>query len=99
MKDLNTLTNEHATIKKLSRKEIKLRDKPWINNRILKMMRIRDRVLKKLKKKATDDNLKLCKKFRNRVANEIKESKTRYLHNYVSTNSQNMKKLWSGIKT
>ena len=99
LKDLNTLTNEHAPIKKLSRKEIKLRDKPWINNRILKMMRIRDRVLKKLKKKATDDNLKLYKKFRNRVANEIKESKTRYFHNYFSTNSQNMKKLWSGIKT
>ena len=61
LQDLSTLTNKHAPIKKQSRKEIKLKDKPWINNRIQNMMRIRDRVLLKLKKQATDDNLKLYK--------------------------------------
>ena len=46
LKDLNTLTNQHAPIKRRSRKEMKLKDKPWINNRIReKMMRIRDRIL------------------------------------------------------
>ena len=99
LKDLNTLTNKHAPIKRRSRKEMKLKDKPWINNRILKMMRIRDRILQKLKKQQNPDNLKLYKKFRNRVSNELKESKAQYFHNYFSTNSQNMKKLWSGIKT
>ena len=99
LKDLNTLTNKHAPIKRRSRKEMKLKDKPWINNRMLKMMRIRDRILQKLKKQQTPDNLKLYKKFRNRVSNELKESKACYFHNYFSTNSQNMKKLWSGIKT
>ena len=99
LNDLTSLTKKHAPIKKRSRKEMKLKDKPWINNRIQKMMRIRDRVLLKLKKKASDDNRNLYKKFRNRVTNEIKESKARYFHNYFSTNSQNMKKLWSGIKT
>ena len=78
---------------------MKLKDKPWINNRILKMMRIRDRILQKLKKQQTHDNFKLYKKFRNRVSNELKESKVRYFHNYFSINSQNMKKMWSGIKT
>ena len=78
---------------------MKLKDKPWINSRIQKMIRIRDRVLLKLKNKASDDNRNLYKKFRNRVSNEIKENKARYFHNYFSTNSQNMKKLWSGIKT
>ena len=99
LKDLTSLTNKHAPMKKRSRKEMKLKDKPWINSKILKMMRIRDRILQKLKKKQTDDNIKLYKKFRNRVSNELKESKARYFHNYFSTNSQNMKKLWSGIKT
>ena len=96
---LTSLTKKHAPIKKRSRKEMKLKDKPWINNRIQKMMRIRDRVLLKLKKEASHDNRNLYKKFRNRVCNEIKESKARYFHNYFSTNSQNMKNLWSGIKT
>ena len=88
LKDLNTLTNKDAPIKRRSRKEMKLKDKPWINNRILKMMRIRDRILQKLKKQQTPDNLKLYKKFRNRVPNELKECKARYFHNYFSTNSQ-----------
>ena len=57
------------------------------------MMRIRDRVLLKLKKNATDDNLKLYKQFRNRVSNEIKRSKESYFHNIFSTNTQNMKKI------
>ena len=78
---------------------MKLKDKPWINSKIQKMMRIRDRILQKLKKQQTDDNLKLYKEFRNRVSNELKESKARYYHNYFSTNSNIMKKLWSGIKT
>ena len=91
LKDLNTLTNQHAPIKRRSRKEMKLKDKPWINNRILKMMRIRDRILQKMKKQQTPDNVKLYKKFRNRVSNELKESKARYFHTYFSTNSQNMK--------
>ena len=92
LKDLNTLTNKHAPIKGRSRREMKLKDKPWINNRILKMMRIRARILQKLKKQQTHDNLKLHKKFRNCVSNELKESKARYFHNYFSINSQNMKK-------
>ena len=52
-----------------------------------------------MKEQQTPDNVKLYKKFRNRVSNELKESKARYFHTYFSTNSQNMKKLWSGIKT
>ena len=50
----------------------------------------------KLKKKQTDDNMKLYKKFRNRVSNELKESKGRYFYNYISTNSQKMLILTSG---
>ena len=46
-----------------------------MNNKIQKMMRIRDRILLKLKKKTTNDNLTLYKKFRNRVSNEIKKVK------------------------
>ena len=63
------------------------------------MMRIRDRILQKMKKQPTPDNVKLYKKFRNRVSNELKESKAQYFHTYFSINSQNVKKLWSGIKS
>ena len=52
-----------------------------------------------MKKQPTPDNVKLYKKFRNRVSNELKESKAQYFHTYFSINSQNMKQLWSGIKS
>ena len=99
LKDLNTLIKQHAPVRMCSRKEMKLKDKPWINNRIQRLMRIRDTILQKLKKQQTPENLKLYKKFRNRESNELKESKARYFHSYFSTNSQNMKKLWTGINT
>ena len=52
-----------------------------------------------MKKQPTPDNVKLYKKLRNRVSNELKESKAQYFHTYFSINSQNMKQLWSGIKS
>ena len=75
------------------------RDKPWINNKIKKMMHIRDKVLNKLKKNSDDATKALYKKFRNRVAVLLKESKTNYFHNFFYTNGNNMKLLWSGLKS
>ena len=63
------------------------------------MMRIRDSILRKLKRNRSENNLKLYRKFRNRVTAEMKTSKIHYFHGYFSTNSQNMKKLWQGIKS
>ena len=83
----------------MHKKESKFKLKPGINTKIKKKMRIRDSILRKLKRNRSENNLKLYRKFRNRVTVEIKTSKIHYLHNYFSTNSQNMKKLWQGIKS
>ena len=63
------------------------------------MMCLWDIFLKKLRKKADTTTTLLYKQFRNRVANELKESKTTYFHNYFNVNSNNMKLLWTGIKS
>ena len=99
MASLNDLVNKHAPLKKLTKKDIKFRDKPWINNEIKKMMRIRDKVLSKLKKRNDDATKALYQKFRNRVAVSLKESKANYFHNFFHTNGNNMKLLWSGLKS
>ena len=63
------------------------------------MMRIRDQFLKRLQN-SNDPSLRdLYKKFRNRVANSLKVSKTSYSYDYFQKNSNNMKQLWSGIKS
>ena len=44
--ELNSfLTHKHAPIKKRSRNELKLKEKPWINSKIQKIVRIRDKIL------------------------------------------------------
>ena len=53
---------------KCTRKELRFRNKPWINKRIQKMIKIRDRIFKKLKNDKSLTNKTLHKKFRNRVA-------------------------------
>ena len=42
LKEIYSLSEMHAPIKKLNKKAIKLKTRPWINGRILKMMRLRD---------------------------------------------------------
>ena len=91
------LVKTHAPLKKLSKRDIKFRNKPWINGKIQKMMRIRDRLFRNLRLN-NDQSLKdLYKKFRNRVSDSLRESKASYFYNYFQKNSNNMKQLWSGI--
>ena len=97
--NLDEIVEKHAPLKKLTKRDIKLRNKPWINSRIQKMMCLRDKTLKKLRKKPDPATDLLYKQFRNIVANELKESKTKYFHNYFNENRNNMKLLWTGIKS
>ena len=91
--DINLLLDNHVPIKRCTKKESKFKPKPCINTKIKKMKRILDSILRKSKRNRSDNNLELYRKFRNRVKVEIKTSKIHYFHNYLSTNSQNTKKL------
>ena len=97
--NLRSLVNNHCPQKRISKKRMKLRNKPWINSRSLEMMRIRDRLFKQFKSTKSEIDLKAFKKFRNRVVNELNESKKIYYHQYFAENKSNMKKLWKGIKS
>ena len=78
------------------KEEIKLRSEPWIN---LKIIKYRDRLKRKMKCKVTIKNEYLYKKFRNRVANELKASRKLYYHKFFEEHKCNMKMLWSGIQS
>ena len=62
-------------------------------------MHLRDKYLKQFRTKSDPATIILYKKFRNRVANELKESKINYFHNYINENSKNMKLFWTRIKS
>ena len=58
------------------------------------MMKVRDRLLKKMKRNKNENNKQFYKKLRNHLATELKKSKLEYYHNYFAKNDKNMRKLF-----
>ena len=96
---MSTFVNNHAPLRKMNKKEVKFCEKPWITPKIQKLMKYRDKLLKKLNRKFTLMVEYLHKKFRNRVVNEIKSSKVKYCNSYFTEHQPNMEMLWSGIRS
>ena len=65
----------------------------------MKLIKFRDRLKRKMKRKFTIENECLYKKFRKRVANELKTSRKLYYHKFFEEHKCNMKMLWSGIRS
>ena len=63
------------------------------------MMQVRDNLLKKLKTMPDTATKLFYKQFRYRVANDLKQSKKSYFLDYFNVNSNNLKLLWTGIKS
>ena len=93
---VNTLLDEHAPNHKLSKKEISLKAKPWINKNIQALMRERDRLFKRYCNK-NNLTLKVAKhnKYKNTpnvIIFKVKKSKKGYYQNYFQKHSKDVKK-------
>ena len=97
--NLAALIERHAPLKKVSKKNLKLKSKPWINDNIQKLIKYRDRLSRKFKRTRSKNDEYLYKKFCNRVVAENRKSKTNYFYRYFTKYHGNMKMLWSGIKS
>ena len=86
---------QHVPFKQTTSRELRLKSKPWINPYIQKVMQYRDRLLRTFHRTHSKETEDLYKKFRNRVANNIRKSKVKYFHEFFTQNKGNMKKLWS----
>ena len=95
---MTSLVSRHIPNKRCSKRELEYRSKPWINT-MIKMVKIRDRLLRKWKHSKSESTFYVYKIFRNRVTNELKKSKKSYFQNYFIVNRNSMKKLWHGIKS
>ena len=72
---LEGCVNRHAPLKKLSNKEIKLNQKPWISSKILKMINIKNKLFNRKKRQPNNENIKILYNiFRNRVNKDLKKS-------------------------
>ena len=79
----------HALLKKLNKRGLKLQSKPWINSKILRLIKYRDKLLRKLNRTFTHNNDYLYKKFRNSVVSELRSSKIEYFNQYFAEHKSN----------
>ena len=97
------MLDEYAPYKKISKKEFKLKSKPWIDSEIRNKIYERDKLLKKYRK-SKDENRKLTiyedyKRTRNFVTNMKRDAKTKYYQQYFETYEWKSSKVWKGIKS
>ena len=88
---VHTTVIQHAPLKKVTQKQLKLKAKPWVNPHIQKLINYRYKLLRKLRKSHSKSTEELYKKFRNRVVRENRTSKKKYFETYFQTNKSNMK--------
>ena len=97
---LEGCVNRHAPFKKLTLKEIKTNDKPWISSELIKMIKIKNKLFYRKKRQPNNIDIKrLYNIFRNRVNRELNKSKKEYYSNYFEDNKTNSKKVWEGIRS
>ena len=89
--------NKHAPLQKLSRKEKRLSEKPWISKGILKSIKTKNRLFR-THYRSSDPNKKLIyKKYLNKLTHIKNRSMQLYYENLIRENHKNSHKAWSVI--
>ena len=100
---INSLIDKYMPLRQMTKKEIKLQSKPWLTKQILDAIRERDSVYKRfVKAKDSDLKTELCNQYktlRNKVNDDIRDSKNIYFQNFFVKNANNIKNTWKGIKS
>ena len=98
---LKELVEIHTPTRKLTKKQIQRKNKPWITKGLRKSIIKRDNLLKKYiqsKIPSTKKNLHIkYKYYRNTITKLIKQSKINHYKKFFENNINNSKKIWNGI--
>ena len=94
--------DEMAPVKRLTKKEIQLKKRPWITHGILASINDRDKLYKEFTKEI-DPILKSelhtrYKRKRNMIVTLLRQSKKQYFAAYFEEHKSNVKKTWEGIR-
>lgn len=88
----------HIPLKQLSKKESKLKTKPWITSAIRTSIKIKNNLYKKFLKTKSSYYQTHFKVYRNKLNHLIKISKRIYYTDYFLIHLNNGKRIWKGIK-
>ena len=91
-----------APVKRLTRKEVGLHQRPWINHDILASMSDRDKLYKAfLNEKDPTIRATFHKTYklkRNSVTSQLRKAKKHYFNLFFEENQNNVKQTWKGIR-
>ena len=74
--NIEVSVDRHDPLKKLTPREIKIKNKPWLSTEILKMIKIRNKIFSwKLRQPKNENYKRKYNLLRNRVNGELKKSK------------------------
>ena len=89
--------NKFAPLRSLTKREIKLKAKPWISTAISKLIRKKNRLYKKFVRSKTKHDQRVFKAFSNHL-NHIKEkSRRKHYDNVIRNSSKNSKLIWKTV--
>ena len=96
---ISSIIDKHIPVKQLSRRELKLKSKPWISDALQKSIQIKNNnyYKKYLKTKSTYYHAKF-KLYRNKLNNLLNISKKQYYNKYFFQNINDGKRIWIGVK-
>ena len=97
-KQLLFMIDIHAPFKTISKKEAKLKHKPWITNGLLKSISIKNQAYKRFVKTQQIIYYEKYKTYRNKLNHLLRKSKFMHFKEYFDIHKKNSKKLWSGLK-
>ena len=93
---LSSVIHVHIPLKQLSRKEIRLKSKPWISKGLNKSIQMKNKLYNKyIKSKSSFYHAKI-KLYRNKLNHLLNISKKQYYNNYFLDCAGKM--IWKGIK-
>ena len=90
---LDATVDRHAPLKKLTPREIKMENKPWLSAEIIKLIKLRNKVFARKKRQPNNENCKrLYSLLRNRINRKLKKSKKQHYIEYFNEHVNNIKK-------
>ena len=100
---MNQILDRYAPYKKLSKYQLKFKNKPRLSKGLQKSIQIKNVFFKKYIR-AKDEATKIkfhdkYKEYRNLLSTLMKKSKENYYNNFFQTNLKNIRNTWKGIKS
>ena len=92
------ILDKHAPLRKRSRKELKLKTKPWITKRLLKSIYRKNCMYKRGVSSKCTAEWNEYKMYRNKLTHLKNSAKKLYYQDIIRKNKQNTAKLWKTIQ-